>query len=169
MRYFALIVLFLITSLDLRAQAPVLVVNRVDKYTKELIKQTSMYSINDASGTTKLYVSALSKDEYCYLQFNVNAAVTIKKGTTITLMLDNGQALNLKSDNDIISLSDTDVNKRMFVCSLTDKDVKTLLARLVTSIKIPTSNKGIVNVDLAKDRTVIKTSMALVVPKTPAK
>jgi hypothetical protein len=170
MKSFVVVVLILLASFEIKAQAPVLVVNRIDKFTKELIKQTSMYSFKDAGGVTKLYFSVRSVDDDYYIQFNVNAAVTIKKGTEITLLLDDGKSLKLNSDNDIISLSEADINKRMFVCSLDQSEVNTLLKQQVTSIKIPTSNKGTLTVGLLpNDRGMIRSGMALLGPKAKPK
>lgn len=159
-----------IISLQCLAQAPVLAVNRIDKFTKELIKQTSLYSLKDGSGVTKVHFSVQSVDENYYLQFNVPQAVTIKKGTTITVTLENGKALNLISNNDIISLSEADISKRMIVCTLDDAEIKDLLKLQVNTIKIPTSNKGDVSLTLlTKDRPMIRTAMVLVSPKLKAK
>ncbi len=63
-------------TLLLKAQAPQLVVNRVDKFTKELIKQTSLYSFKEGNAL-KLHFNVRSVDENYYLQFNVPHPVTI--------------------------------------------------------------------------------------------
>lgn len=165
MRSIILIFLFLVCSFSLKAQNPVLAVNRIDKFTKELIKQTSLYSFKDGS-TVKLHFNVRSVDENYYLQFNVPQPVTIKKGTEITLTMEDGKLLNLVSDNDIISLGESDVSKRMIVCTLEVPEITVLLKQQVASIKIPTSNKGIVTLALpVKDKPMIRTAMVLVSPK----
>ncbi len=165
MRSIILIFLFLVCFFSLKAQNPVLAVNRIDKFTKELIKQTSLYSFKDGS-TVKLHFNVRSVDENYYLQFNVPQPVTIKKGTEITLTMEDGKLLNLISDNDIISLGESDVSKRMIVCTLDVPEITALLKQQVASIKIPTSNKGIVTLALpAKDKPMIRTAMVLVSPK----
>jgi len=149
----------------LRAQNPVLTVNRIDKFTKELIKQTSLYSFKDGS-TLKLHFNVRSVDENYYLQFNVPQPVTVKKGTEITLTMEDGKFLKLVSDNDIISLGESDISKRMLVCTLDLPEIAALMKQQVTAIKIPTSNKGIINVTLpVKDKPMIRTAMVLVSPK----
>ena len=169
MRFVILSLIFLGFSFSTKAQNPVLAVNRVDKFTKELIKQTSLYSFKDGN-TTKLHFNVRSVDENYYLQFNVPQAVTIKKGTEITLMLGNGKALKLVSDNDIISLNESDISKRMIVCTLDVPEITALLTQEVASIRVPTANKGILNLTLAaKDKPMIRTAMGLVSPKLVAK
>lgn len=169
MRFVFTTILFLIFTLTSRAQSPVLAVNRVDKFTKELIKQTSLYPFKDGS-STRLYFNVRSVDENYYLQFNVPQAVTIKKGTGISLTMGDGKMLNLVSDNDIISLSDSDISKRMFVCTLDEAEITALLKQEVNSIRVPTANKGVLTLSLApKDKTMIRTAMALVSPKAVAK
>ncbi len=165
MRSIVLIFLFLVTSLSLKAQNPVLAVNRVDKFTKELIKQTSLYSFKDGN-TVKLHFNVRSVDENYYLQLNVQQPVTVKKGTEITLTMEDGTLLKLVSDNDIISLGESDISKRMIVCTLDVPEIIALMKQQVNAIKVPTSNKGIVNVALAaKDKPMIRTAMNLVSPK----
>ncbi|WP_411275029.1 hypothetical protein [Daejeonella sp.] len=169
MRVVVLSFIFLISSLSSKAQNPVLAVNRVDKFTKELIKQTSLYSFKDGS-TTKLHFNVRSVDENHYLQFNVPQAVTIKKGTEITLIMGNGKTLKLVTDNDIISLNESDISKRMIVCTLDEAGIAALLNQEVVSIRVPTANKGILNLNLAaKDKPMIRTAMGLVSPKLVAK
>ena len=142
-----------------------LTVNRIDKFTKELIKQTSLYSFKDGS-TLKLHFNVRSVDENYYLQFNVPQPVTVKKGTEITLTMEDGKFLKLVSDNDIISLGESDISKRMLVCTLDLPEIAALMKQQVTAIKIPTSNKGIINVTLpVKDKPMIRTAMVLVSPK----
>lgn len=170
MRSFVWIILFLASSIAVKAQNPVLAVNRIDKFTKELIKQTSLYSFKDGS-TVKLHFNVRSVDENYYLQFNIPQAVTVKKGTEVTLLMEDGRTLKLVSDNDVISLGESDVSKRMIVCTLDVSEITTLLKQQVNSIKVPTSNKGVVTLNLdAKDKPMIRTAMVLVSPKlTPKK
>ncbi|SKB63427.1 hypothetical protein [Daejeonella lutea] len=165
MRSIVLIFLFLVISLSGRAQNPVLAVNRVDKFTKELIKQTSLYSFKEGD-IVKLHFNVRSVDENYFLQLNVQQPVTVKKGTEIILTMEDGKQLKLISDNDIISLSESDVSKRMIVCPLDFAEITALMKLQVNAIRVPTSNKGVVNVVLAaKDKPMIRTAMALVSPK----
>ncbi|MEJ7693931.1 hypothetical protein [Daejeonella sp.] len=165
MRVIVLIFLFLVCSFLSKAQDPVLAVNRIDKYTKELIKQTSLYSFKDGN-TVKLHFNVRSVDENYYLQLNVDQPVTVKKGTEITLTMEDGKLLKLVSDNDIISLGESDISKRMIVCTLELAEITALLKQQVNSIRVPTSNKGTVNLTLtAKDKPMIRTAMTLVSPK----
>lgn len=165
MRFIFLTIIFLICVISSKAQNPVLAVNRIDKFTKELIKQTSLYSFKEGDNV-KLHFNVRSVDENYYLQFNVPQAVTIKKGTEITLMMEDGKALKLLSENDIISQSESDISKRMIVCTLDVPEITALLKQQVVSIRVPTANKGIVNLTLtAKDKPMIRTAMVLVSPK----
>lgn len=165
MRFIVLTFTFLVCFLSSNAQNPVLAVNRIDKFTKELIKQTSLYSFKDGS-TVKLNFNVRSVDENYYLQFNVQQPVTIKKGTEITLMMEDGKPLKLVSDNDIISLGESDISKRMIVCTLDVPEISVLLKQQVVSIRVPTANKGVVNLSLAaKDQPMIRMAMVLVSPK----
>ncbi len=169
MRFSILTIIFLVFSFVSKAQNPVLAVNRVDKFTKELIKQTSLYSFKEGS-TTKLHFNVRSVDENYYLQLNVPQAVTIKKGTEITMMMGDGKALKLMSDNDIISINESDISKRMMVFTLDASEITALLTLDVVSIRVPTANKGIINLNLIpKDKPMIKTAMGLVSPKLVAK
>lgn len=169
MRFALLTIISLVLALSTNAQNPVLAVNRVDKFTKELIKQTSLYSFKEGN-TTKLHFNVRSVNENYYLQFNFPQAVTIKKGTIITLMMGDGKVLNLVSDNDIISLSDSDISKRMIVCTLEAPEITALLKQEVSSIQVPTANKGTLKLSLsAKDRPMIRSAMTLVSPKLVAK
>ena len=80
--------------------------------------------------------------------------------------MEDGKALKLVSDNDIISLSESDISKRMIVCTLDVPEITTLLKQRVVSIRVPTANKGTVNLNLAaKDQPMIRTAMVLVSPK----
>jgi hypothetical protein len=165
MRLNVLIFLLLISALSSNAQNPVLAVNRVDKFTKELIKQTSLYSFKDGNAV-KLHFNVRSVDENYFLQFNVPQAVTIKKGTEVILTMEDGKSLKLVSDNDIISLAESDISKRMIVCSLDLPEITALLNQQVSSVRIPTSNKGILSFTLpARDKPMIRTAMVLVSPK----
>lgn len=165
MRYIVLIILFLVCTFSVKGQDPVLTVNRVDKFTKELIKQTSLYSFKEGN-TVKLHFNVRSVDENYFLQLNVQQPVTIKKGTEITLTMDDGKLLKLVSDNDIISQGEYDISKRMIVCTLDFAEITALMKQQVTAIRVPTSNKGIVDVTLAaKDKPMIRTAMGLVSPK----
>lgn len=169
MRAIVLIFLFLICSFASKAQDPVLAVNRIDKFTKELIKQTSLYSFKEGS-TVKLHFNVRSVDENYFLQLNVQQPVIIKKGTEITLTMEDGKVLKLVSGNDIISQGESDISKRMIVCSLDFDEITALMKQQVNSIRIPTSNKGVVNLTLAaKDKPMIRTAMMLVSPKLVAK
>lgn len=170
MRSIVLIFLFLGFSFSSKAQDPVLTVNRIDKFTKELIKQTSLYSFKEGN-VVKLHFNVRSVDENYYLQLNVQQPVTIKKGTEITLTMEDGKLLKLVSDNDIISLGESDISKRMIVCVLDFAEITALMKQQVNGIRVPTSNKGVVNLTLAaKDKPMIRTAMALVSPKlTPKK
>ncbi len=169
MRFSILTIIFLVFSFVSKAQNPVLAVNRVDKFTKELIKQTSLYSFKEGS-TTKLHFNVRSVDENYYLQLNVPQAVTIKKGTETTMMMGDGKALKLMSDNDIISINESDISKRMMVFTLDASEITALLTLDVVSIRVPTANKGIINLNLIpKDKPMIKTAMGLVSPKLVAK
>jgi len=169
MRFVVLAFIFLICALSTKAQDPVLAVNRVDKFTRELIKQTSLYSFKDGS-ITKLHFNVRSVNENYYLQFNVPQAVTIKKGTEITLMMGDGKSLKLVSDDDIISVGESDISKRMIVCTLDVSEITVLLKQEVLSIRVPTANKGLLNLTLAaKDKPMIRTAMGLVSPKLVAK
>lgn len=104
-----------------------------------------------------------SVDKSNFLQLNIPQPVTVKKGTEITLLMDNGKNLKLVSDNDIISLNETDINKRMIVCALDAPGKAALLKQQVVSIRVPTANKGVVNLNLSgKDQGMIRTAMGLV-------
>jgi hypothetical protein len=169
MRALFLAVTLLFCTLLVKAQAPELVVNRVDKFTKELIKQTSLYSIKEGNAL-KLHFNVRSVDENYYLQFNVPQPVTIKKGTELTLTMEDGKMMKLVSDNDIISINESDISKRMIVCTLDQAEIVALMKQQVTMVKIPTSNKGLITVALpAKDRPMIRTAMQLVSPKLKAR
>jgi hypothetical protein len=169
MRALFLAVTLLFCTLLVKAQAPELVVNRVDKFTKELIKQTSLYSIKEGNAL-KLHFNVRSVDENYYLQFNVPQPVTIKKGTELTLTMEDGKTMKLISDNDIISINDKDISKRMIVCTLDQAEIAALMKQQVNAVKIPTSNKGLITVSLpAKDKPMIRTAMLLVSPKLKEK
>jgi hypothetical protein len=77
--------------------------------------------------------------------------------------MDNGQLIKLICNNDVISLNDADISKRMMVFDLEpDKEVKELLKQPVKAISIPTANKGTVVVNLlAKDKGYIRSGIML--------
>lgn len=164
MRFTILICLMLMYSYTSVAQAPVLAVNRVDKHTKEVIRQSSMYSFKDANAITVLNFSVRAVDNHYFLLLNVPLPATIKKGTEVLILLEDGKSLILKSNNDIISLGDHDISKKMIVCDLdNDVELKELMKQSVNSITIPTSNKGNIAVSLvAKDKGLVRSALQLV-------
>ena len=162
MRPVIVTLIVLISAFSLKAQNPILAVNRVDKFTKELIKQTSLYSFKEGSAV-KMHFNMRSVDSNYFLQLNVPQAVTVKKGTEISLLMNNGKSLKLVSDNDVISLSESDINKRMIVCALDASEASALLKQQVVTIRVPTANKGVVNLNLsARDQGMIGTALDLV-------
>ena len=167
MRSIVLIFLLILTSFDSFSQAPVLAVNRIDKRTKEHIRQSSMYPFRDGGNVAKLNFSVHAVDDSYTLLLNVPIAATIKKGTEITLIMEDDKPMKLTSNNDVISISDTDVNKKMIVCDLDPTiEIKNLIKQGVKSISIPTSNKGVLKVTLlTKDRGMIRTGLMLVQKK----
>ena len=106
-------------------------------------------------------------DDSYTLLLNFPIAATVKKGTEIILTMEDDKPMKLTSNNDVISINDTDVNKKMIVCDLDpDSDIKNLIRQGVKSITIPTSNKGTIRVALvAKDRGMIRTGLMLVQKK----
>lgn len=62
-----------------------------------------------------------------FLQLDVQQPVTIKKGTEITLTMEDGKVLKLVSGNDIISQGESDISKRMIVCSLDFDEITALM------------------------------------------
>ncbi|MFZ3039397.1 MAG: hypothetical protein WA115_06370 [Polynucleobacter sp.] len=163
MRSSVLIFFLLLFSIETFSQAPVLAVNRVDKRTNEHIRQTSMYLFKDGGGVTKLSFSVRALDDTYFLLLNLPIAATVKRGTEVSLIMDNGQVLKLISNNDVISLNEADVSKRMMVFDLeADKEIKELLKQPVKAISIPTANKGTVVVNLlAKDKGFIRSGIML--------
>lgn len=163
MRSSVLIIFLLLFSIETFSQAPVLAVNRVDKRTNEHIRQTSMYLFKDGGGVTKLSFSIRALDDTYFLLLNLPIAATVKRGTEISLIMDNGQVVKLISNNDVISLSEADISKRMMVFDLEpDKEIKELLKQPVKAISIPTANKGMVVVNLlAKDKGYIRSGIML--------
>jgi hypothetical protein len=167
MRSSVLIFLLFLTSFESFSQAPVLAVNRIDKRTKEHIRQSSMYLFKDGGGIGKLNFSVRAVDDSYTLLLNLPIAATVKKGTEITLIMEDDKPMKLISNNDIISLSEEDINKKMIVCDLDPAiEIKNLIRQGVKSIAIPTSNKGIIKVTLvAKDRGMIRSGLMLVQKK----
>ncbi|HEY1061400.1 MAG TPA: hypothetical protein VGE44_06925 [Daejeonella sp.] len=163
MRSSVLIFFLLLFSIETFSQAPVLAVNRVDKRTNEHIRQTSMYLFKDGGGVTKLSFSIRALDDTYFLLLNLPIAATVKRGTEVSLIMDNGQAVKLTSNNDVISLNEADISKRMMVFDLEpDKEIKELLKQPVKTISIPTANKGTVVVNLlAKDKGYIRSGIIL--------
>lgn len=167
MRSSVLIFFLLLFSLESFSQAPVLAVNRVDKRTGEVIRQTSMYSFKDGANVTRLNFSVRAVDDDYFLLLNVPVAATIKKGTEIRILMEDGKTLKLISNNDIISIGETDISKRMIVCDLEPgKELKELLKQPVKTIAIPSSNKGIIELNLiARDKGLIRSGLMLVQKK----
>ena len=167
MRIKALIFFLLLFSLESFAQVPVLAVNRIEKRTNEHIRQTSMYQFKDGGNVTKLSFSIRALDDNYFLLLNLPIAASVKRGTEISVIMENGQIIKLTSNNDVFSLNETDVNRRMMVFDLkSGKELKDLLKQPVKSISIPTSNKGIVLVNLlVKDKGMITSSIMLVQKK----
>lgn len=163
MRSSVLIFFLLLISVKSFSQAPVLAVNRVDKRTNEHIRQTSMYLFKDGGGVTKLSFSVRALDDAYYLLLNLPIAATVKRGTEVSLIMDNGQQVKVISNNDVISLNEADVSKRMMVFDLEpDKEIKELLKQPVKAISIPTANKGTVVVNLlTKDKGMIRSGVML--------
>lgn len=163
MRSTVLIFFLLVISMKSFSQAPILVVDRVDKRTNEHIRQTSMYLFKDGGNTVKLSFSIRALDDSYFLLLNLPIAATVKRGTEISLIMDSGQQIKLIANNDVISLNEADISKRMMVFDLeTDKEIKELLKQPVKSISIPTSNKGTLVVNLlAKDKGLIRSGIML--------
>ncbi|MDP3467268.1 MAG: hypothetical protein Q8S11_02970 [Daejeonella sp.] len=163
MRSIFLIFFLFLISVKSFSQAPVLAVDRVDKRTNEHIRQTSMYLFKDGGGVNKLSFSIRALDDTYFLLLNLPIAATVKRGTEVSLIMDNGQVIKLVANNDVISLNEADISKRMMVFDLEpDKEIKELLKQPVKSISIPTSNKGTVVVNLlAKDKGLIRSGIML--------
>jgi len=123
-----------------------------------------MYLFKDGGDIGKLNFSIRAVDDSYTLLLNLPVAATIKKGTEIILTMEDDKPMKLISNNDVISINDTDVNKKMIVCDLDpNTEIKNLIRQGVKSISIPTSNKGVLKVNLlAKDRTMIRSGLMLV-------
>lgn len=148
------------------AQNPVLAVNRVDKYTGEKIRQTSLYTMNDALGKSYLNISLRAIDEEHALLINVPKPINIKKGTSIKLQFVNGAATEILTASDIISISSSDVNKKLMVLTLTEEALKLLRSQPLSSIRIPeTSGSVTVLTVQAKDRGYFSKAIQLVAVK----
>jgi hypothetical protein len=163
MRSIFFIFFLLLFSVKSFSQAPVLAVDRVDKRTNEHIRQTSMYLFKDGGNVTKLSFSIRALDDTYFLLLNLPIAATVKRGTEVSIIMDNGQVIKLISNNDVISLNEADVSKRMMVFDLEPgKEIKELLKQPVKAISIPTANKGTVLVNLlAKDKGHIRSGIML--------
>lgn len=163
MRSTVLIFFLLLITIKSFSQAPILVVDRVDKRTEEHIRQTSMYLFKDGGNTVKLSFSIRALDDSYFLLLNLPIAATVKRGTEVSLIMDNGQVVKVISNNDVISLNEADISKRMMVFDIeADKEIKALLKQAVKAVSIPTSNKGTVVVNLlAKDKGMIRTGIML--------
>lgn len=163
MRSIFFIFFLLLFSVKSFSQAPVLAVDRVDKRTNEHIRQTSMYLFKDGGNVTKLSFSIRALDDTYFLLLNLPIAATVKRGTEVSIIMDNGQIIKLISNNDVISLNEADVSKRMMVFDLEPgKEIKELLKQPVRAISIPTANKGTVLVNLlAKDKGHIRSGILL--------
>lgn len=163
MRSIFFIFFLLLFSVKSFSQAPVLAVDRVDKRTNEHIRQTSMYLFKDGGNVTKLSFSIRALDDTYFLLLNLPIAATVKRGTEVSLIMENGQVVKLISNNDVISLNEADVSKRMMVFDLEPgKEIKELLKQPVKAISIPTANKGTVLVNLlAKDKGHIRSGIML--------
>lgn len=67
-------------------------------------------------------------DDNYFLLLNLPMAATVKRGTEISITLDNGKRIQLKSNNDVISLNDADISKKMMVFDLDpENEMKELL------------------------------------------
>jgi len=163
MRSSVLIFFLLLISVKSFSQGPVLAVNRVDKRTNEHIRQTSMYLFKDGGNVTKLSFSIRALDDAYFLLLNLPIAATVKRGTEVSMIMDNGQLVKLVCNNDVISLNEADISKRMMVFDLeADKEIKELLKQPVKAISIPTANKGTVVVNLlTKDKGHIRSGIML--------
>lgn len=165
MRVTTLFVFLILFSIDSFSQELVISVDRIDKRTKEHIRQTSMYLLKDGSGESKLNFSARAVDDNYFLLLNLPIAANIKRGTEISITLENGKRIQLKSNTDIISLNDSDISKKMMVFDL-ENEMKELLKQPVKSFSIPTSNKGTVQVALLSgDKGKIRSGIMLVQKK----
>ncbi|WP_276360546.1 hypothetical protein [Daejeonella sp. H1SJ63] len=165
----SLLVFFLVlSSLSSFSQSPSLVIDRLEKRTNEHIRQTSQYLFKDGDGKTRLSFSVRAVDENYYLLLNLPVAASIKRGTEVTITMENAKKLLLKSTTEVISMGDWDVSKKMMVFELDPAtEIKELLKQGVSSVTIPTSNKGTVQVSLlAADRGQIRAGLTLVQKKS---
>ena len=167
MRASFLFVFLLLFSLHSFSQGLELAVDRIDKRTKEHIRQTSMYLLKDGSGKSKLNFSARAVEDSYSILLNLPIAVNIKRGTELSITLENGKRIQLKSNTDIISLNETDISKKMMVFDLdAATEMQDLLKQPVKSFSIPTSNKGTVQVALlSADKGQIRAGLMLVQKK----
>lgn len=167
MRATALFIFLLLFSIESFSQGLVLSVDRIDKRTKEHIRQTSMYLLKDGSGQSKLNFSARAVDDNYFLLLNLPIAATVKRGTEISILLENGKRIQLKSNNDVISLNESDISKKMMVFDLDpENEMMELLKQPIKSFSIPTSNKGNVQVALLSgDKGQIRSGIMLVQKK----
>ena len=167
MRSTTLFIFFLFLAVECFSQGLILSVDRIDKRTKEHIRQTSMYLLKDGSGESKLNFSVRAVDDNYFLLLNLPIAATVKRGTEIRVTLDGGKSIQLKSNNDVISLNDSDISKKMMVFDLDpENEMKELLKQPIRSFSIPTSNKGTVQVGLlAGDKGQIRSGIMLVQKK----
>ena len=158
-----LIIIFLACSVFAYAQDPVLAVDRIDKYTKERIRQTDLYTVKDASGKTQMNISVRAVDEDRTILINIPTPVNIKKGSPVSFILANGESVALLTTNEIKSASDTDVNKKLMVCSVENRNFDLLLTQSVISIKIPTLDQGVLDLRLLPaDRSYLSKGLQLV-------
>lgn len=167
MRTATFFIFLLLFAKESFSQGLTLSVDRIDKRTKEHIRQTSMYLLKDGSGESKLNFSARAVDDNYFLLLNLPIAATVKRGTEISITLENGKRIQLKSNNDVISLNDSDISKKMMVFDLDpENEMKELLKQPVKSFSIPTSNKGIVQIGLlAGDKGQIRSGIMIVQKK----
>jgi len=167
MRISTLFVFLLLFSVDSFSQGLELAVDRIDKRTKEHIRQTSMYLLKDGSGKSKLSFSVRALDDNYFLLLNLPIAVNIKRGTEVSITLENGMRIQLRSNTDIISLNESDISKKMMVFDLDPaNEMQALLKQPVKSFSIPTSDKGTVQVALlSADKGQIRAGIMLVQKK----
>lgn len=168
MRPFLLVSFLVLTSLSSFSQPPSLVIDRVEKRTKEHVRQTSQYLFKDGGGKTRLSFSVRAVNENYFLLLNLPLAANIKRGTEIEIVMENAKKLHLKSSTEVISMGDADVSKKMMVFELDPAtELNELLKQGVSSIAIPTSNKGTVQVSLlAADRGQIRAGLNLTQKKS---
>lgn len=168
MRSFFLVFILALASLSSYSQPPSLVIDRVEKRTNEHVRQTSQYLFKDGAGKTRLSFSARAVDNNYFLLLNLPIATNIKRGTEIVIAMENAKELRLKSSTEVISTGDADVSKKMMVFELDPAtELNELLKQGVSSITIPTGNKGVVQVSLlTADRGQIRRGLNLVQKKS---